>query len=200
MPSAVTELPRPEPRRKLWTRVELEALSATGLFDQQKIELIEGELIDKMGKWPAHVAALVHLMRWLTEVFGWDFIYPEGSIDVAPEDNPTNEPQPDLAVLTCEVGILGRRLPRPEEIKLLSEISDSTLGFDLGTKAGLYARAGIAEYWVLDIGGHRMFVHREPRAGRYTSVVAYNADESVAPLCAPDSPLRVNAVFIQSPA
>src|SRR5260370_791085 len=99
MPTAVTELPaRLEPPRKRWTRAELDALASTGLFDQQRLELIEGELINKMGKLPPHVNSLVLLMKWLTGVFGWGFLYPEAPIDVAPEDNPTNEPQPDLVV------------------------------------------------------------------------------------------------------
>ena len=57
------------------------------------------------------------------------------------------------------------------------------------------ARAGIVEYWVLDIAGRRMFVHREPRGGHYAAVVAYNCEESVAPLCAPESPFLVKNAF-----
>lgn len=75
------------------------------------------------------------------------------------------------------------------------EISDTTLGFDLRTKAALYARAGIVDYWGLDIAGRRMFVHRDPWQGAYTSVEVYNADESVALLAAPDLPLQVSAAF-----
>jgi Uma2 family endonuclease len=196
MPTAVTELPAgSEPRRKVWTRAEVDALASSGLFDQQKLELVEGELIDKIGKLPPHVTSLMRLMRWLTGVFGWDFVYPEAPIDVAPQDNPTNEPQPDLVVLKREIGTLGREHPCPQDVRLVIEVADSTLTFDLRTKAALYARAGIVEYWVLDVAGRRMFVHRDPRGGRYTSVVAYNGEESVAPLCAPESPLRVKDAF-----
>ena len=53
------------------------------------------------------------------------------------------------------------------------EVADSTLAFDLNTKAALYARAGIPEYWVLDVKGQRLMVHRDPSGGRYQSVIAY---------------------------
>jgi Uma2 family endonuclease len=199
MQTAVTEPPAgPEPRRRSLTRVDVEALSAAGLLDQQKLELIDGELIDKMGKKTPHVASFLLLQRWLTAVFGFGFVYPEASIDVAPEDNPINEPEPDLVVLKCEVFTLDKPHPSPEDISLVIEVADTTLRFDLRVKAPLYARAGIVEYWVLDIPGRRMIVHRDPREGQYASVVAYSAEESIAPLAAPESPLRVADALMAS--
>jgi Uma2 family endonuclease len=196
MPTAVTELPpRAEPRRKLWTRAEVDALSSTGLFDQQNFELVEGELINTMGKLPPHVTSMLLLMKWLIEVFRVDFVRPESPINVAPEDNPTSEPQPDLVVLKRDFLQFKTEHPSPGDIHLVIEVSDSTLSFDLRTKAGLYARAGIIEYWVLDIAGGRMIVHRDPRGGRYASVVAYNAEECLAPLSSPESRLRVKDAF-----
>lgn len=86
MPTAVTEpLPSPEPRRILWTRAEVDALSSSGLFEQKKFELVEGELIDQMGKLPPHVRSLMLLMRWLTGIFGWGVVYPEAPINVGPK-------------------------------------------------------------------------------------------------------------------
>jgi Uma2 family endonuclease len=67
----------------------------------------------------------------------------------------------------------------------LIEISDSTLNFDLTVKSPLYARAGIVEYWVLDVAGRRLISHRDPVAGKYTLVAVYSEHESVAPLAAP---------------
>jgi Uma2 family endonuclease len=76
------------------------------------------------------------------------------------------------------------------------EVADSTLGFDLKTKADLYARAAIVDYWVLDITGRQMIVHRDPRNGHYVSVTAYRADEKIAPLAAPDSYLQIKDAFL----
>jgi Uma2 family endonuclease len=65
----------------------------------------------------------------------------------------------------------------------------------LKTRAALYARAGIAEYWVLDIAGRRMIVHREPRGGRYMWVVGYGEDEKLSCLATPEAELRVGDAF-----
>src|SRR5450432_2024147 len=199
MPVTLTETPsRPidqGPRRKWWTRSECVALEATGMFDQQRLELIEGELIDKMGQKRPHIDALTLLASWLFQVFGARFVNLGAPIDVAPEDNPTNEPQPDLFVLRPDYSAFRSGTPQPQDLRLVVEVADTTLAFDRTVKAALYARAGIVEYWILDIPGRRLLVHREPRAGQYRSIVAYGEQESVAPLSAPDSPFRVADAF-----
>ncbi|MBV9772098.1 MAG: Uma2 family endonuclease [Bryobacterales bacterium] len=103
VPILVTERPyRPvpmDPPRKRWNRAECAMLEASGLWEQQRLELVDGELISKMGKKRPHVNALVAVQAWLVRIFGEQFVNPEAPIDVAPEDNPTNEPEPDLVVL-----------------------------------------------------------------------------------------------------
>ncbi len=195
MPTALTDLPlKTEPPRKRWTRAEFESLSVVAL-EQERLELVEGELISKMGKKRPHVIALNLLRGWLVAVFGLPFVNSEAPIDVSPQDNPTNEPEPDLIVLNRAESEFLRANPRPADLLLVAEIADTTLGFDLTTKARLYARAAITEYWVLDVSGRRMIVHREPHAGQYRTVVAYGEDESVAPLAASNSELRVHDII-----
>jgi Uma2 family endonuclease len=196
MPMAVLELRvEPQPRRKLWTRAEYEDLYKSGLLDDQRLELVEGELINKMGKNRPHVSGVAMLLHWLMSVFGARLVLQESPINVAPEDNPTNEPEPDLVVLSRDLSAFASDNPGPRDLQLVVEVANITLGFDLKTKAGLYARAGIVEYWVFDTAGRRMIVHRDPREGAYTSVAAYAAEESVAPLAAPESLLRISDLF-----
>lgn len=75
------------------------------------------------------------------------------------------------------------------------EVGDSTLRFDLTVKARLYGRAGIVEYWVLDVAGRRLIVHRGPAAGGYTSVAVYGESESVAALAAPGAGFCAGQAF-----
>jgi Uma2 family endonuclease len=166
-------------------------MEATGVWDQQRLELVEGELHSKMGKKRPHTNALIIVMAWLVRVFGEQYVNPETPIDVAPEDNPASEPEPDLVVLAKPSREFGSANPRPGDLRLVVEISDSTLGFDLTMKAGLYARAGIVEYWVVDVAARRLVVHRDPANGLYQSVTVYNDRESVSPLAAPDREFRV---------
>jgi Uma2 family endonuclease len=158
------------------------------------LELIEGDLIDKRPKKQPHTYALSRVVRRLMAVF--ESVYQEAPINVAPEDTPTSEPEPDAIVLKPEFAGYRPEQPQPNELALVVEVADTTLHFDLTVKAALYARAGIVEYWVLDLNGRRMIVHREPEAGIYKSVVAYRENERVASLAAPDHHLLVSDVLI----
>jgi len=131
----------------------------------------------------------------LNGVFGSLYVYQEVPIDVAPEDNPTSEPEPDLSVLDKPVVEFPKPNPGPQHLRLVVEISDTTLEHDLTKKAGLYARAGIPEYWVLDIAKRRLIVHREPKDGLYISIVAYSEQESVSPLAGSGHEFRVADAF-----
>jgi Uma2 family endonuclease len=199
MPTVFTETPHfpppAEPPRKRWTRQECVALEASGIWDQQHLELIEGELISKMGKKRPHTNVMVIMHEWLLRVFGAQFVNQETSMDVASVDNPINEPEPDLIVLSKPSREIRDQNPQPSEVRLVVEIAASTVRFDLTVKARLYARAGIADYWVVDIPGQRIIVHRDPQEGQYRSVVAYAEQENVKPLASPDSEFPVGSAF-----
>ena len=181
--------------RKMWTRAECEALARFEPFQSQRLELIEGDLIDKMSKGLLHSLTVSLILEWLAAVFGLRFVQQERSIDLAPPDNRTSEPEPDLVVLAREIGEFATRRPGPGDIRLVIEVADTTLRFDLSTKARLYAAAGFAEYWVADIRNRRIHVHRDPAASAYRSILAYSAGEEVSPLAAPEAKLRVADMF-----
>jgi len=189
--TATLAIPPPAvPPRKRWTRCECAGLAASGLFEKERLELVDGELISKMGKNRPHVNSWKLMLIWLLEAFGRQFVDAEAPIDVASSDNELNEPVPDLMVLRQETASFTSGNPQPQDISLLVEIADRSLNFDRTVKAALYARAGIIEYWVLDVNGRRLFCHRDPDAGRYQSVVVYGEQESLAPLAAPDKEFR----------
>ncbi len=184
MPSVVTQesFLSSDPPRKHWSRAECDALENAGLLNGERLELIEGELISKMGKRRPHTITLTLVATWLVRVFGPEFVNQETPIDVAPEDNPTSEPQPDAIVLQRPHWEYRTSNPGSTDVRLLVEVSDSSLGFDLTKKARLYARAEIAEYWVFDLIARRLIVHRDPKGEQYQSTMAYGEQEAVAPL------------------
>jgi Uma2 family endonuclease len=191
MPVALETLPSSViPPHKRWTRDECAVLERARLVDLDRYELIEGELVLKMGKSQSHMRALMLLVAWLRSVFGETFVAQEPSIDVRPEDNPLSEPEPDAIVLARS--FLDLSAPaRPSELRLVAEVSRTTLAFDLTTKARLYARSRIPEYWVLDLEGRRLIVHRDPTDDGYRSVTAYSEEERVATLAEPSHEARV---------
>ena len=165
-------------------------MAGEGSLDYDRFELIEGALIPTVPKKHPHSIGLVIVMEWLQGQFRGRRVAPETAVDVGPDDNPTSEPQPDLVVLNRPIDEIDRR-PQPRDIVLVVEIADSTLAFDLGAKARLYARAGIPDYWVVDINGRRIVVHREPSLRGYGSVTPFSAEESLAPLAAPEAAVLV---------
>jgi Uma2 family endonuclease len=183
-----------EPKRKRWTRDELAQLAAAGALEAERYQLVEGELIDRMGKHRPHSLAQQAVLVFLQAAFGPWRVEQEPTIDVASRDNPVNEPCPDLVAYRRPSAEIRDRV-RPSDIALIVEVSDTTLGFDLRTKGPLYARAGIPEYWVANLPERQLIVHREPMEGEYRSVLVYSELESVAPLAAPEHALRVGEIF-----
>ena len=178
------------PNRKLLTRRECDFLRDNGLLEG-RYELINGEIISKMSQKPPHAYALQAVIAWLTSLFSISHLRCQLPILVAQHENDTNEPEPDVAVTLLPFEEYPQHHPGPDELLLVAEVSDSTLRFDRVAKAALYARAGIVEYWIVDIAGRQLFVHRQPAADGYGEVVAYGVDEAVATLARPSDAVRV---------
>ena len=177
----------------MWTREDCRKMEGMGMLPE-RWDLVQGEIISKMGTNLPHSRIAQRIAAWLISVFPSDCILPTCSIDVAPEDNPTSEPEPDITILNRPAGELGRN-PMPGDIALLIEVSDTTLDHDLYAKAKLYARAGIAEYWVVDVKGRRIHQHREPQPEGYVSLRVVGSGEVLSPLARPDATLTVELVF-----
>ncbi len=157
MPTVLSELPAMVERvsdgfRLPLSRHLVEILEAQGEL-VGRYELIDGELINKMGQNSPHSFTLRLIARWLTLIFGIDFVQTQLPIEVASADRELNYPDPDVAVLTISWEGFNKRDPEPHVVALAVEISDSTLRMDRTTKAALYARAGIVEYWIVDVNG-----------------------------------------------
>jgi Uma2 family endonuclease len=181
------------PKAVMWTREDCRRLEAAGLLPA-RWELVQGEIVSKMGINRPHSMIASSILAWLISEFSSRHVLPTCSIDVAPEDNPTSEPEPDITILRLPAAELHRN-PVPGDIVLLVEVSDTTLEFDLGPKAHLYARAGIKEYWVADINTRRIYQHREPGLQGYASVRVFAGTETLSPLAKPEATLPLAEIF-----
>lgn len=193
MPTILTHPPieaeEPRSRRKRWTRAECDFLERSGLLTE-RYELIDGEIILKVGQNHPHAMTVTRLFAWLIAVFGVARVQTQATIEVTEEDQSLNRPEPDAAVLARpDYEIQGT--PAGSDLLLVAEVSDATLRDDLRTKAMLYARAGIPEYWVLDVPSRRLFVHRQPAPEGYAELAAYAEEETLALSAAPESAVRV---------
>lgn len=185
----------PSPARRLWTREEFDRAEASGLFgDEERLELIEGEIIVKDTPVDApHATAQCRTEKVLNHVFaqGYDV---RGQLPLAL--GRLSKPLPDVAVVVGSEDDYEDE--HPTTAVLIIEVADTTLSFDRTHKAALYARAGIPEYWILNLNDRLLEVYLRPVAVRgrlfgyaYESVTQYAETDSVSPLAAPDAMLLV---------
>jgi Uma2 family endonuclease len=175
-PSAARKARRP----RRFTVDEFYQLAQAGFFgsDHKRLELVGGEILEPMPIGPAHAAAVRRINLLFTQRVGAAYL--------VNCQNPIrlgefSEPQPDLTVLRYRADFYRDAHPRPEDVVLLIEVADSTLDFDLGDKARVYAGAGISEYWVLDLTGGRVRVFRRPDQGEFTETRIAGPDQSLEP-------------------
>jgi Uma2 family endonuclease len=166
---------------KRFTTDEVQQLDDAGLFVGQRYELIDGELIDKMGQNRPHARAIRRCATQLRKVFGEDRVEVQAPVLAGLSDQKYSLPEPDVAVREGDDSDPHDRHPTGPELTLLLEVSDSSLRQDTVTKRGIYARSGVPEYWVLDVTGRRLLVHRDVREtdSRYGSLTIYGEDEAV---------------------
>jgi Uma2 family endonuclease len=181
------------PHRVRWTRADCAMLESSGALTY-RYELIEGDIVRKMGQKLSHRVGISRVTAWAYRLFGDSLVQSQANINVSPEDNPTSEPEPDVCVLNLPLSELIDN-PISAQIALLIEVSDTTLKFDLTTKKNLYARAGISEYWVLDLTNKKLIIHREPAGDDYKRIAEHDESEMVAPLSCPDQPVRVSELL-----
>lgn len=179
--------PTEAPTRRLFTVDEYYAMAEAGILrPDERVQLIEGVIISMPSIGPRHAYNVSRVGKLILARLG-------DEVEVRFQ-NPIRlasgaEPEPDVAVVLVPAGgpqVYGERHPVAAETLLVIEVADSTLAFDLGEKALMYARAGIADYWVFDLAGHRIVVHRGPTAEGYASVDSVESGASIVPSAFPD--------------
>jgi Uma2 family endonuclease len=172
-----------QPRRKRFTQGEVRRLAEIGFFDGQRYELIEGDLIDKTGQNPRHANTIRLIAAWLAHLFSFEQVQAQLPIELACQDLDRSCPEPDIAVLVQSSAEYDNRHPRGDELLLIVEVADTSAHLDLSIKAGLYARARVSEYWVLDVVRRVLVVHRHPEQGSYRRVMRLGEGEQISLEC-----------------
>lgn len=185
--------PRPpqKPGPFRMTRELFHQLGERGAFEGLKVELLEGEIIVMAPMDQAHAVPLqelnVRLVRALPDEYR---VRPQ--LPLAPDDE--NEPEPDFAIVRTEDAL---EAETPSGALLAIEIANSSLRDDLQRKARIYARAGIPEYWVLDVKKRELVVHRSPNGGRYRSVKHLGDLSAVKSNAVPGLVLDLRNIFVK---
>lgn len=175
-------------RQRPIRRVEYERMVDTGLFKNERVELIRGTILRMSPQKPAHAVVVQILNRILMPAL-------VGRADVRVQlpfaAGDDSMPEPDLAVVA--VSRFGE--PHPDRAFLIVEVAESSLQDDRGEKAEVYATAGVAQYWVVNIPDRVIEVHSEPSGRAYAIVTPHCAGEKVAVAAFPDVVVDVADLF-----
>lgn len=183
----------PAPTRR-WTRFEYERMIECGIFrEDERLELLSGALVVKEPQGDPHAAAVDLAIAALRSAFGpgW-LVRAHAPLALGVR----SRPEPDVSVV--------RGSPRdyrdaaPTQAALVVEISHTSLALDRTRKASIYARAGIQDYWIVNLVDDAVEVQRDPgrltaptRSWTYRSIEQFRRGAAITPLAAPDAPIAV---------
>ena len=178
----------------LFTVKEYYQMAETGILaSDARVELLDGQIIDMLPIGPFHSGAgadlhaqfvLLSRSRWIVR----------SQSPVRLDD--ASEPQPDIALVKPRGNHYKKVHPKATDVILLVEVADSSVRFDREEKLPAYARAGISEYWLLNLVQRVLEVYREPSPlGVYSFSHRFSAGETVAPAAFPDAQIAVAELF-----
>lgn len=176
------------------TSDEFEALAEEQGWDEDtRIELLDGEVVWMNPVNSPHIGCINRLNQLFSRC------YPLGAVIVSVQNpvrlGPYDQPQPDVVLLKPRADYYGTSIATGEDILLLVEVSDSTLRTDLGRKARVYAGGGVPEYWVIDLNGPRVYVHRDSSNGAYQARAIASRGERISTLFAPSVDVAVDEIL-----
>ncbi len=177
------------PRLK-WTLEEFELLSQLGFFGgidrpRERLELIDGDLVPMNAKGVRHERVRGKLTMYLARAMPVDFdVYGE------PGWRPGGDRYLEPEIIICKSASDPSTVP-PSEVLLLIEVADSSLAYDTGIKARLYASLGVPEYWVIDANRLTTRVHLKPTQTGYTAITTHPSTATLVPYQIPTLGLRL---------
>lgn len=169
----------PPLRTHRFTVEEYERLGEIGVLTHtDRVELIEGWIVDKMTHYPPHASAVTRITRLLVRLLPDEWLLRVH----LPIRLSTSEPEPDFAVVRGPDDQWDRRHPQPRDIDLLIEVADSSLLDDRANKGRIYADARITEYWIVNLVHSRIEVYAQPKGGKnpaYRDRKEYERSDSI---------------------
>jgi Uma2 family endonuclease len=172
------------PQQWRFSADQYQRMGEIGLFRREDhVELLEGVIyqMTPIGSWHNGSISAMNML-FTSPLAGRAVVQVQGSLRLSPD----SEPEPDLLVLRFRPDFYRSALAGPEDVLLLVEVADTSLGYDRGIKLPLYARAGIPEVWIVNRNDACVEVYREPRGASYESVSLGDPSSSVSPLAFPE--------------
>lgn len=178
---------------RLWSVADYHRMGEAGIFHpEERVELIAGQIVKMSAKGTAHEAAITRVERTLRNQLG-DRVLIRLQSPIQLDDY--SEPEPDVAVARVDPLDYEDHHPTPAEVYLVIEVADTSFKFDCGPKANLYARSGLADYWVLDVNNRQLHVFRQPNPDGYQSHQILSQADGISLLLFPDVRVVVQSLL-----
>ena len=169
--------------RHRFTADEYQQMGHAGILrEHDRVELIDGEVVEKVTIGPRHNGATTRLNHLFTARVGAEaLVQVQGAVRL----DPYSEPEPDVVLLRARADFYVSALPGPADLLLVVEVAERSLDYDRSVKADLYPRSGVAEYWLVDLNSRHVTRHLDPGDGGYRSVDVLRPGEPIAPSLLP---------------
>lgn len=182
-----------QPLRRLFTIQDYARMHTSGILaEDDRVELLDGEILLMSPVGPLHSAIVNRLNRLLIQLSGNDAIV---SIQNPVLLDDYSEPQPDIALLTPRDDYYDQALPHPDDILLIIEVADSSLGYDRSQKLPRYAAANIPEVWIIDVEQQRIEQYTQPLQGQYMHLTTILRGGSIQATLVPNVQFETNRLF-----
>ncbi len=182
-----------QPKRRLFDVGEYYAMSDAGILaPDDRVELLDGEIIQMPPIGVNHASCTNRMTHMLVTRFGERAVV---SVQNPVRLDAYTELQPDFMLLDKREDYYSTGHPGPEDVLLLVEVSDSTVGFDRGAKLRRYARAGIREVWIVNLPSQVVEVYSEPDGSAYGSSSVVGIDGELAPGAFGDAAVSVSEIL-----
>jgi len=178
---------------KRWTREEYEAMVAQGILTPEShVQLLDGEIIQMTPQGTLHRTGVILVAESLREILPPGYLF---QVQAPLAISYDGEPEPDVAVIEGAIRDYATR--HPTTAILVVEVADTSLDLDRGRKKAAYARAGISEYWILNLPDRNLEIHRdpEPSAGTYRSQTTLRAHDEISPVSFPEARIPVSSLL-----
>jgi len=168
-------------------------MSEVGIFSENdKVELINGEIIEMSPIGRRHAACVDRINRLFSNILGMKVIVRVQNPIIL---NNLSEPEPDIALLQPRADFYESGHPQPQDIFLLIEVADSSLEYDRDVKIPLYASSGITEVWLVDIYEQVIIVYRYPSENGYSDIQKLSRGEKMSIQAFPEINLVVDDIL-----
>lgn len=207
---ASREIITEEPPKIRWTKDDYYRLSDLGFFNGKRVELIEGEIFVKYdylefseaeyemsAMSSLHFAGVNVAAEVLREIFKKNYFV---SVQCPIDMGENSEPEPDISIIEGKARDFKNAIPKIAS--LIVEIAETSILYDRSKKASLYARAGIQDYWIVNLRDRRLEVFRRPIKDEnaffgfgYAEILIFTETDSVAPLAMPNAKINVSDIL-----